>query len=212
MSQIEPNIDPINVSSGGEGAVPRTYFSPRTLWLGKTALDKAQDLREFLHNDMYVPRISSSRHGYETKKAEREAEIDHLKQVISQSKQVIARVRTIFPLTFFPDDIILDRTKVTIIQRNFFWSSNVLSVRIEDILNVKCSIGPLFGAVTISIRVMNSVDHFEVDHLWRRDAIEIKRLIQGYMFAKHSEVNLNNFPISQVVKTLEELGEDSASK
>lgn len=207
-----PNIDPRGVSSGGEGTVQRSYFSPRTLWLGKTAIKKAQDFREFLHRDMNVPRISTTHERYVTDKADRQVQIDRLRQVISQSKEVIARVRTIFPLSMFPDDIILDRTKVTIIQRNFFWSSNVLSVRIEDILNVKCSIGPLFGAVTISIRVMNSVDHFEVGHLWRRDAMEIKRLIQGYMFAKHSNVNLDNMSVSEVVKTLEDIGEDSSNR
>ena len=212
MQQNEPDVETQRVSEDGEGTVRPRYFSARTLWLGKTALDRAQDVREFLHRDMNVPRVTSSPEKYQAKKNERKGEIDQLKRMIAQSKEVIARVTTIFPLELFPDDIILDRTKVTIIQRNFFWSSNVLSVHIEDVLNVKCTLGPFFGSITISMRVMNSVDHFEVDHLWRRDAVEIKRLIQGYMTAKQNKVKLDDMPVDEVVKTLEELGEDSSAK
>lgn len=195
------------------GAVNRPgYFSLRTAWLGRVALNKAINVREFFHRDLNVPRVSTTPEKQSIKKQKIEQQIDSLKKMIDQSKEIVARVTTVFPFTLFPDDIVLDRTKVTIVTRNFFWSSNVISVRIEDILNVTCALGPFFGSVIISSRVMNSVDHFEIDRLWRRDAVEIKKLIQGSIFAKHGDVALDHLSIDELVPTLEELGEDASTQ
>ena len=211
--QQEPQTEADQVTTKGDDvAVKPSYFSARTHWLGKIAIDRAQDFREFLHRDMNVPRITSSPEKHNAKKAERLENINQLKLMVNQSKQVVARVSSVFPVALFPDDVILDRTKVTIIQRQFFWTARTISVRIEDVLNVSCSVGPFFGSVIISMRIMNSVDHFEVDRLCRRDAADMKRLIQGYMIAKHSHVELDHLTVPELVETLHELGDDSSTK
>src|SRR5690606_22816315 len=71
--------------------------------------------------------------------------VEELKKVIEHSHEVIVSAKTMLP-PFFQDEIILDRTKITIIKRNFFWSSDVISIRIEDVLNVSASLGPIFGS------------------------------------------------------------------
>lgn len=161
------------------------------------ALNVSSNVKEFLSQDIKKIEIP---------------DVSILKRMVKQSKEEIARVQTIFPFTLFPDDIILDRTKITIIKRNFFWSLDVISIRIEDIFNVSSSVGPLFGSVIISSRIMNSVDHFEIDRLWRHDAVEMKTLIQGYMIAKHSGVNLDEQTIPELIDTLRELGGETGNK
>lgn len=127
--------------------------------------------------------------------------------LIEQSHQVLASASTvILPNNLFPDTVVVDRTKVTITRRNFFWSSETISIRIEDILNVAVSVGPLFGSLTISSRVMNSTDHYEINYFWRSDAIYLKHILQGYVIAFHNGTDLSNMGLDELIRTLDELG------
>jgi hypothetical protein len=132
-----------------------------------------------------------------------------LRKIVKKSHQLLATVRTVFPLTLFPDSVVVDRTKVTIIERDFFWSANTISFQIEDILNVSASVGPFFGSLTIASRVMSTVDHFHVNYLWRKDAIALKHIIQGYIIAKRSGMATDHLSQKELVALLGELGIDS---
>lgn len=117
---------------------------------------------------------------------------------------------TVFPITLFPDSVTVDRTKVTITKRDFFWTSDVMSIRIEDVLNVSASVGPIFGSLTIASRVMSTIDHFKINHFWRNDAIRLKHIIQGYVIAQHNNIDTAHLTRAELVETLRELGHDSA--
>lgn len=135
-------------------------------------------------------------------------DIDELKKAVAHSSEVLASAKTIFPF-LFPHEIILDRTKITIVKRNFFWSSDVVSIRIEDILNVSASVGPLFGSVTVASRVMSSIDHFEIDRFWNTDAARLKQVILGYLIARKNGIRTDHLSCKELVETLYELGPDS---
>lgn len=132
-----------------------------------------------------------------------------LEKILAESNEVLASATTIFPLTLFRDDIVLDRNKVTITRRNFFWSSEVMSIRIEDVLNVTSSVGPFFGSVTIAGRVLSSEDHFTVNNFWRHDAIHLKHIIQGYVIAQHNDIDCAHLPKDELIATLSKLGHDT---
>ena len=135
---------------------------------------------------------------------------ENLRKIVEKSHQLLAGAKTvILPINLFPDLVTVDRTKVTITKRTFFWSSNVISIRIEDVLNVSCSTGPLFGSLIISSRVMNSTDHYEIDYFWRRDAIYLKQIIQGYVIAQHNKIDTSHLSREELIKALLELGQDS---
>lgn len=143
------------------------------------------------------------------KKQQELDEADRLKKAVKYSHEVLGSASTVFPITLFPDSIIVDRTKLSIIRRDFFWTSNTISFQIEDILNVSCGIGPVFGSLTIASRVMSTVDHFQVNYLWRNDAIFLKHLIQGHVIAKQSKLETDQLTREEMVETLCELGMDA---
>ena len=132
-----------------------------------------------------------------------------LEEVLERSNQVIARATSIFPLTLFPDTVILDRTKLTVIKRNFFLSEDVMSIRIEDILNVSTTIGPIFGSITIATRVMSSTDHFTIRNFFREDVMRLSHMIQGYVIARHNNIECDHLSYDELVHTLQELGHES---
>ncbi|AHB42586.1 hypothetical protein RAAC3_TM7C00001G0746 [Candidatus Saccharibacteria bacterium RAAC3_TM7_1] len=135
---------------------------------------------------------------------------ESLRSIVAASHQLLAGAKTvILPINLFPDSVTVDRTKVTITKRTFFWSSNVISIRIEDVLNVSCSTGPLFGSLIVSSRVMNSTDHYEIDYFWRKDAIYLKQIIQGYVIAQHNKIDTSHLSREELIKTLLEIGQDT---
>lgn len=187
--------------------------------LGRFATTTFRGVRTVLNQEIPLPSKEQLLHTLtltahqKTDRLPRDIErIDDLKREVRRSHEVLASARTVFPMKLFPDRVILDRTKLTIVKRDFFWSSNVLSIRIEDILNVACGTGPLFGSLTISSRVMNSIDHFEINFLWRSDAIQLKNLIQGYVIAKHNKIDTAELPRRELIDTISELGHDSDTR
>jgi len=180
--------------------------------LGKTATKAFHGLKELLHHEITMPSRDQLLSGLSlvprlknTKKSE---EMSALKRLVRKSHEVLAEVRTVFPLTLFPHSITVDRTKITITKRSFFWSASVLSIRVEDILNVSCDVGPLFGSITIASRVMSSIDHFQINYFWRSDAIHLKHIIQGYVFAIQNNIDVGKFSRKELLELLADLGRD----
>ncbi|MFZ1360947.1 MAG: hypothetical protein WAS27_02930 [Candidatus Saccharimonadales bacterium] len=126
--------------------------------------------------------------------------------IINQSHEILAQANTVFPMTLFPDTVIVDRTKISFIRRDFFWASDTMTFRIEDVLNAEVSVGPLFGSLTIASRVMSTTDHFRINYFWRKDATYLKEIIQGYIIARHNNIDTTHLTKEQLIRTLSELG------
>lgn len=134
---------------------------------------------------------------------------NELQQAIQGAHEVLCTATTLFPFTFFPDTITLDRAKLTITHRSFFGVAEVMSIRIEDILNVTASIGPILGSIKIVSRVFNVEKPYVVDGFKRQDALLIKRVTQGYVIALQRKIDCSSLPIHELAAMLEQLGTDA---
>jgi len=130
-----------------------------------------------------------------------------LREAIQGSQEVLYSASTI--LSLLPDTITVDRAKVTIARRTFYRTADVMSMRIEDVLNATCSVGPLFGTVTIVSRVMNSDQTSTVGRFWRADAKRLKRIIQGYIIALQRNIDCSSLGTTELAAILEKLGADN---
>ncbi len=199
----------------------RPYYS--LLWfsrrLGKVAASPITNAKEVLTKERTLP-TKEQLLGTSTplsdlrgkpKESKKSQQNPSLQTIVEKSHEVLGRATTIFPFTLFPDTVIVDRTKVTIIKRNFFWSEDVVSIRIEDVLNATASVDLFFGSLNVSSRVMNSTDHYQIKFLWKSDAMHLKHLIQGYVIAQHNEIDVAHLDRDKLIKTLCELGDDTRS-
>jgi hypothetical protein len=147
-----------------------------------------------------IPYVSDSKPSNDT---------DHkLDKIMRNAHEVLYKADTVFPFTLFPDTVIIDRSKITLIKRNFFLMSETFSIRIEDILNVTTSLGPFFGSVQIFSRVFNTDTPHVVKFLPRDAAIRIKHITQGYVIATHEDIDCSNLSKSELIDTLMRLGRD----
>lgn len=140
----------------------------------------------------------------EEKKTEEEFD-----EAVKQSNEVLAEATTVFPFTLFPDTVTVDRTKLTITQRTFFMSSKVMTIHIEDVLNLSVQVGPFFGSLTIAIKGLTSEDHFSINYFRRKDAIHLKHIIQGHTIARRDNLDYKSMEKEKLIDTLIKLGKDS---
>ncbi len=132
-----------------------------------------------------------------------------LQSLMRFGDEVLVKASTVFPFTLFPDTIIVDRSKVTIIKRNFFFVAETYSIRIQDVLNVTTTVGPIFGSISLITRIFNQDDKpHSINFLRRADAIKIKHLVQGYIIAMHHGIDCSEMESSELVPLLNRLGHD----
>ena len=131
-----------------------------------------------------------------------------LKQAIHDANEVLTCATTVFPIALFPDTLTVDRTKVTSSRRTFFRVAQVMSMRIEDVLQVTANVGPVFGSVRVTSRFFNDEHPFVIENFWREDALRLKRIIQGYVVALKNKIDCSQLSTKELSTMLDQLGKD----
>jgi len=154
-----------------------------------------------------LPQVSPPVQNEEPRTMTAQESRQELHQAIRGSNQILAYAKTV--LTIFPDTMTVDRAKVTITKRNFYRMADVMSMRIEDVLNATCTVGPVFGTVTLVSRVMNDSQTYTIGRFWRSDAKRLKRILQGYVIALQRKIDCSKLETRELSVMLERLGADN---
>lgn len=141
-----------------------------------------------------------------TDPARTQAASERLGQVVESSTQVLMQVTTVFPFTVFPTMVKVDREKLTITYKVFFALVKVISIQIYDIVGVVANAGPVFGSVRIFNRQHAPEGATPVNYMWRRDALKLKRLLEGHIIARERGVDLSALSTPELVERLLDLG------
>lgn len=137
-----------------------------------------------------------------------ETDIQKLESITRGSIEVLMSVETVLPPLIRPSMLYVDRQKLTIVHRSFFGSTDTVSVQMDDINNVEAFIGPMFGEIRIySKYFVNNVQ--TLGGLWRKDAVTVRRLVQGYMIAHNKGIDCSKIEKEQLISLLVELGRGS---
>jgi hypothetical protein len=158
------------------------------------------------NNPQTTPQVSPPAPQQEAKTSTPEESKQELQDAIKGSNQVLVRATT--KLTMFPDALTLDRAKLSVTKRSFVQVSEVMSIRIEDVLNVTATLGPVFGSIKIMSRVMNADNETKIGRFTRADALKIKHITQGYVIALQRGIDCNALQTKELASMLERLGED----
>lgn len=134
---------------------------------------------------------------------------EELQRVTENAQDVLIKAESVFPFVLFPDTISVSRMKVTITRRTFFRVADVISLQIEDILNVEIDAGPFFGALNIFTRIYGSKP-LKITFLSRKSAIDVKRILEGFLIAQNQNIDTTNMEKGQLISLLTKLGSDSA--
>lgn len=145
----------------------------------------------------------------ETKLKNSEESHEELQRAADNAQDILIKAESTFPFVLFPDTITVSRMKVAITRRSFFRVADVISLQIDDILNVEIDTGPFFGSLNIFTRIYGT-DPLRITFLSRKSAIDVKRILEGYVIARQRDIDTSNIEKGELVALLTQLGSDSA--
>jgi hypothetical protein len=129
-----------------------------------------------------------------------------LSELTEKSRDILYEATTVFPFTLVPDTITLDREKLTIANRFFWRMADITSVPVGEIMSAEAVVGPFFGSLALTFRFFTNNER-TISFLPRNDALELQRLIHGYIIAHRREIDVSSVEKHKLVKLLTELGQ-----
>lgn len=132
-----------------------------------------------------------------------------LNRAIWDSNEVLVSASTTSKL--HKDTLTLNRAKLVGEKRSPLGAVEVMSVRIEDVLNVNATLGPISGTVKIMTKFTSPGAPYSIGPFHRKDTLKLKRIIQGYVIALQRKIDLNLTPTQELIDRLYELGDDDSS-
>jgi hypothetical protein len=133
---------------------------------------------------------------------------DDVTKQVTTSQEILATAKTVFPFTLFPDTVSVDRTNLTIAHRTFYKVASIISIKVDDILNITPNVGPFFGSLRISTVFVDKASPYVVNYLPREDALRISRIIKGYKVALEKKLDTDTLSKEELVKLLDRLARD----
>lgn len=91
--------------------------------------------------------------------------------------RILGRFRQIFPLTLFPDELIIEELRIVWVKKNGPWMNEIVSIMATDIACVNSSSGPFFGH--IHVQSLTGGPEILVDALTRGTVLTARSLIEG---------------------------------
>jgi hypothetical protein len=129
-----------------------------------------------------------------------------LPELAEKAHDVLYEATTVFPFTLVPDTITLDREKLTIANRFFWRMADITSVPVGEIMSAETVVGPFFGSLHLTFRFFANNEKI-VSFLPRKDALELQRLIHGYIIAHRREIDVSSVSKDELIKLLSDLGQ-----
>lgn len=106
-----------------------------------------------------------------------------------QSRE-LARFRQVFPLTVFPDEIVIEEHRVVWIQNNGPWTDQVITIMATDIACVNAATGPLFGQV--HVKSLTGGPEIFIDKLSKHNVYKTRGLIEGIVLASRGGLEISD--------------------
>ena len=126
-----------------------------------------------------------------------------VEDMVSNSNRVLLKVSSVFPWDFFPNSIIVEETRLTIINRQLL-SSQVHSVDIKNISNIFIDTSILFSQLTIVSDTFTR-NQMTINKLWKKEAILMRRIIEGLRMFIERDIDTTGYEVKELISKLKEL-------
>ena len=127
-------------------------------------------------------------------------------QIVPNSQsRILARTRQVFPLTLFPDEIIVEELRIVWLRKNGPWSYEVVSIMATDIASVNAASGPFFGH--IHVQSLTGGPEILVDNLSRKNVYTIRSLVEGIAMSAREGLAVENANIESERRNLMQAGQ-----
>jgi hypothetical protein len=143
---------------------------------------------------------------------EKEENKQRFKTITARQDIEILRAKGVFPFNLFPDTLVIDTTKVTLVRKQLFATEYIATIPLKDLSDVNVQTVLFLG--TLMIRYMpqsntpgmNEPVNIKIPNLHRYDAIRAKNILKGALVAKAEEIDIAKLSPDEVVDVLEKFG------
>ena len=132
-------------------------------------------------------------------------ELSRLNKVVEGSNRVIFSTKSVFPIDFFPDEIVIEENKIDIKLGMFFFSKKIVSAPIATLNTAAATADLFFGTLRLEIEGDNANPR-QICFLWPSEAMKARRVISGLILCHKQGIDLSKFDIEYVKKKVEEIG------
>jgi hypothetical protein len=137
--------------------------------------------------------------------AEKLPDIPVVAGLVKKSNRILASISSHrFPIDLFPDTVNVEESRVTVITRNFFFSSQVHSVDIKDISNIFINMAPFFSELVIVSKTFTE-NEIRIKSLKKEEAIIVRRIVEGLRIFESKQVDTSVYTKQELVAKLGEL-------
>lgn len=136
------------------------------------------------------------------------SEAERFDQIAKRAQRTIFATQSVFPLDLFPDKLIIDENKVDISLGKFIGSREVYSIPLQNINGARSNSSIIFAGIGIEVEGYN-LNPPEIRHLWKRDAITARRIINGLVTAIKQEIDLSQLDLKSLREKLIDIGRAS---
>jgi hypothetical protein len=136
---------------------------------------------------------------------ERIRKTEKLSELAHMSNDILFKCQTVFPFDFFPDTIVIDKTKVNIVFKMFFWSETVHSIMLKNIKDIQVDSNVFFATLTIIPDVYVG-QATSVSYLHKSCALEARRIIQGLMLCYREGLDISDLDTRDIKGKIETVG------
>lgn len=125
--------------------------------------------------------------------------------LVKKSNRIIVSICSHkFPIDLFPDTINVEEGRVTVIDRDFFFSSHVHSVDIKDISNIFINTTPFFAQLVI-VSVTFTENEIRIRNLRKEEAVFVRRIIEGLRIFEEKQIDTSVYTKEELITKLQEL-------
>lgn len=125
--------------------------------------------------------------------------------LVKKSNRILSTISTHkFPIDLFPDTINIEETRVTVITRNFFFSSQIHSVDVKDISNIFINMAPFFAQLVIVSKTFRE-NEIRIKYLRKDEAVFARRIIEGLRIFETKQIDTSVYTREDLVAKLKEL-------
>src|SRR5579859_4040624 len=169
---------------------------------GSTLVNNGVKKVDSAHTDVFASSVEEAKSIQENSQK--------FEKLVQKSDKVLLKIRAVFPFDFFPDSVVIDESKINIIHKQFFFSSEILSIPIHHIQDIEVDTSIFFATLKIlpvGFSVMSYTENWvTVPYLWKRDAIRARRIISGLLIGIKEGIDFGKVDTANFVKKIEKLG------
>lgn len=133
------------------------------------------------------------------------SEEQKINELVKKSAKVLLKISSHSFLDFFPDELTVDETKITIVVRNFFGSGQIYSIPFKQLQDTSVEMTP-FSATLKIVDKRYKNQPIVLKHLKVKEAIEAHHLIEGLILSTEQKIDVGKINAKKAAEKVEGVG------